>query len=211
MSKLKIVVFSILFVLSGCASVSNVPTDYALSQDSETGILLASVSYHGSYSGYSIKFRKIGSSKWDKLEVGSGTAFLPPGMLDWDIEARGLRGNVFAIELPAGEYEFGSWFVSSGVASISPVNPFSIRFNIYPGNATYAGNFHFVRESGFGATVTGVNVHYEDKYDRDIPIIEKKYKNIDIALVKNNAVLSEPVSKLGAGNSTTIMPIFIVY
>ncbi|MBB3169727.1 hypothetical protein [Simiduia aestuariiviva] len=211
MIKLKFLLAIVLLALSGCTNVSNLPSNYVFSPDSETGILLASVSYHGTYSGYSIKFRKVGGAEWQKIQIGSGTAFLPPGMLDWDIEAPGLRGNVFAIELPEGEYEFASWFVSSGVASIGPVDPFSIRFNIYPGNITYGGGFHFIRESGFGATVTGVNVNYENKYDRDVPIIRKKYRNLDTKLIKNNVEITDPISKLGAGNSTTITPIFIMY
>lgn len=101
-------ILCVAFMISGCVSVQNVKNDFSLNSDSNKGLLLASITYSGSYSGYSMKFRKIGAEKFESIQIGSGTALLPPGMLDWDISRSGLRGNVFAIELPVGEYEFSS-------------------------------------------------------------------------------------------------------
>lgn len=207
MAMTKNTIILLLFFLSGCATVNSVPADYQLSSESGKGVLLVSVTYHGSYSGYAMKFREVGGAEWSDVQVGSGTAFLPPSMLDWDIEEPGLRGNVFAVELPEGEYEFASWFVSSGAASIRPINSFSVRFNVSPGHAIYAGNFHFIRESGLGGMVTGVNVNYKNEFDRDVALIGKKYKLLDLSGVHNNAESTQEISRLGDGNSTTIMPI----
>jgi len=205
--RIKVIVL-ISFLLAGCASSKNIPTNYKLSDESGKGILMASVTYRGGYSGYAIQYRALGKSKWSKLQIGTGTALLPPGMLDWDINKRKSRGNVFAIELPEGEYEFFSWSVSSGPAFISPLNPFSVRFNIEAGKATYAGNFHFIRESGLGATVTGVNVNLVNEFERDIELFKPKYTFLDNPFTINNAQEIMGVSRLGDGNSTTI---FLVY
>ena len=198
-----------LVLLVGCAQVPSLPTDYSLTQDAKVGLLLASVSYHGGYSGYAMRYRAIGGKRWRELKIGSGTTLLLPGMMDWDIESPGLRGNTFVVELPPGEYELGSWEVSSGPAYIVPTEPFSIRFNIHPGAATYVGNFHFIRESSLGLTVTGVNVQFRDEFIRDLEIIGQKLPNIDASQARNNVGLSEPVEKLGVGNATTINAVIV--
>ncbi|WP_290700265.1 hypothetical protein [Amphritea sp.] len=191
-------------LLSGCNSVKNVPINYNLNSNSDKGVLLTSLTYHGGYSGYSMRYRKVGSKDWSKLKIGSGTSMIPPGMLDWDIEKPGLRGNLFAVELEKGDYEFSSWSVSSGPALVLPVNTFSIKFKILPAQALYIGNFHFLRESSIGATVTGVNVSYNDELKRDIPLINKKYSSIDPLIIKANTQGFSSINRLGDGNSTSI-------
>jgi len=133
-------------------------------------------------------------------------------MQHWDIEEPGLRGQVFVIELPAGDYEFTSWGVSSGYATISPKQNFSIPFGLPEGTAIYAGNFHFERQSGFGATVTGVKVSHHNQTQRDLGIAKTKIPSLasmDIELAMDTA---PSMDSLYGGNSTSfdVPPIIFV-
>ena len=196
--------------MAACASVENVPNNFNLSPQSNNGILLASVTYHGTYSGYSILFRKVGATDFQKLTIGTGTALVPPGLLDWDIKQRGLRGNLFAVELPAGDYEFYSWRVASGYANVKPSSDFRIPFSIIPGKATYQGNFKFNRDTGVGLTVIAVDVQYHDEATRDISIFQKKYAAIDPSNVKLGIDPSALAHRLGGSSSATIhIPIIV--
>jgi len=206
------VLFLTALLLIGCSGtpVRSVPSDYEISQGSTKGLLLASLTYSGSYSGYSVLFRRVGAEEWSSLQIGSGTTLLPAGMLNWDIEKPGLRGNVFAIELESGDYEFSSWSVSSGPASIRPRRTFSIQFRIEPRVASYAGNFHFQRVSGLGATVTGIDVSYNDQYARDVKIIHDRYSFVDISNTFPGVKPNTSRHWLGKDNETDLfIPVFV--
>ena len=203
----KLLAYIAILSLAGCAttrSSNNIPSSYKLNSNSHNGLLLASVTYHGSYSGYSMTYRKVGSSQSTNLTIGSGSTFVPPGMMDWDIEKHGLRGNVFAVALPAGEYEISSWLVSSGYASIRPGNEFTIRFQIVPGQAVYLGNFHFIRSSGFGGMITDVDVGYSDESSRDIAIIKQKYRSVEASDIYMGIENGSSISKIGGTSMTDI-------
>jgi len=191
-------------MLAACKSVESVPPNFVLNPQSGKGVLVSSVTYHGSYSGYSVLFRKIGSPEINEMTIGTGTALLPPGMLDWDIKQRGLRGNVFAVELPVGEYEIFSWRVSSGYSTVRPQDDFRIPFSITPGTAIYLGNFHFERKSGLGAAVVVVDVQYHDEAIRDLGILQKKYSGIDPSTLQTVLERSNLGNQLGGGSSATI-------
>lgn len=192
------------FILGACTSVESVPNNFVLDPISNKGVLIGSVTYHGTYSGYSVLFRKVGEDRASRLSIGGGTALLPPSMLDWDIKQRGLRGNVFAVELPAGDYEFFSWRVSSGYAEVRPQQDFRIPFSIFPGKAVYLGNFKFERASGLGGTVTAVDVQHNDESNRDIGILGKKYHGIDPATINTSFASNTTAHGLGGGSSATI-------
>ncbi len=197
------------FILAACTSVESIPNNFVLNPLSDKGILVSSVTYHGTYSGYSILFRRIDDNQFKELTIGTGTAFLPPGMLDWDIKQRGLRGNVFAVELPAGDYEFFSWRVASGYSHVRPQNDFSIPFSITPGNAVYLGNFKFERKSGLGGTIIAVDVQYRDESNRDIGILQKKYNGIESSTV-TTAIESNTLTHGLGGASSAIITIPII-
>ena len=170
----------------------------------DKGLLLTSLTYHGSYSGYSVLYRKIGSTDFDTLTIGTGTALIPPGMLDWDIKHRGLRGNIFAIDLPAGDYEVFSWRVSSGYGNTHPVNDFSIPFRIIPGKTTYIGNFKFDRKGGAGGTVLFVDVQQIDESSRDTEIFQKKQTHPATYELEMGIASNTHQHNLGGGSSATL-------
>jgi hypothetical protein len=214
MKQIKFLAPFLFMLMLGCSAVDNVPSDYQLSRDSDNGVLLASVTYSGSFAEHSMLFRKIGSTEWKKLKIGAQHAVMPPAMFDWDIERPGLRGKVFAVELPAGAYEFGSWYVGSGVASTGPVNEFSVKFDIVPGHALYAGNFHFVKEASIAVLFARFNVQLVDEFDRDAPLIRQKFSALDMSYVDNNVAQIEALARLGGGGATQVvipMPVPMTY
>ncbi|WP_353389249.1 hypothetical protein [Halopseudomonas sabulinigri] len=214
MKKIRLLVSMLFLLMLGCSAVDNVPSGYRLNSDANSGVLLASVSYSGSYAEHSMLFREVGSTKWKKLKVGAQHTLLPPGMLEWDIEKPGLRGQVFAVELPAGEYEFASWYVGSGVSSTGPVNLFSIRFDIVAGHAVYAGNFHFVKEISRAVIFARFNVQLANEFERDAPLISQKFSALNLEYVDNNVARTESISRLGGGGATKVtipMPVPVNY
>jgi len=205
------IIFALIAIIAGgCSTMHGVRSDYALNKNSGKGLLIASLTYHGSYSGYRMYYRKQSSKKRKHLLIGSGISLIPPGLMEWDISKPGLRGNVLSVELPSGEYEFYSWAVSSGYANIGPSEAFSLKFTIKPGEANYVGNFQFDRISGMGAMVTGVDVSYNDETDRDLKVIKEKHSLLNIERITRSVKPSTSVHMLGDGNNTSITtPVFI--
>lgn len=86
-----------------------------------------------------------------------------------------IKGKLHVIELPPGEYEIANWGVTSGFANLNQTRPFSVKFKIQPGKATYIGSFIFTVTDSMGLTVTGVRVDYEDRFDEDLLVLREKY------------------------------------
>lgn len=189
--------------LSSCKTLDSVPKDFVLNPGSDKGVVISSITYRGSYSGYSVLLRKVGSAEHQELKIGTGAGLLPPGLLDWDINQRDGRGNVFVVELPVGDYEIFSWRVSSGPAYIQPEQDFSIPFNITPGKASYIGNFHFLRKSGLGGTVAAVDVQYGDLSSRDLGILQNKYRGVNLSTIQAAYDSRKFGHGLGGGSATT--------
>ena len=199
-------VAAIVAVVGACTAAKTLPTSQALAPTATTGLMLVSSAYSGGYSGYNMHFRKIGQlDKWQSIEIGAGMALLPPGMLNWDIEEPGLRGQTFAVPLEPGEYEFFSWHIASGYFHTRPVTDFSIRFTIEAGETYYVGRFTFLKQRNIGAAVTGVNVQHSDQWKFDRAILERKYPSVDFGKLKQVASGVQLSEYLGDGNSTTLI------
>lgn len=167
--------------------------------------MLVSVAYSGGYSGYNMHFRRVGQEKWQSLEIGASMAFLPPGMLNWDIDEPGLRGQTFAVRLAPGNYEFFSWKVGSGYFHTKPVNDFSIGFSIEAAATYYVGRFTFLKQRAIAAAVTGVNVQHSDQWAMDRGIFERKYPGVSLGELQQVASGAQLSEHLGDGNSTTLI------
>ena len=168
------------WLLQACAvQPKNIARDFALSEASETGVVIGSITYTGGYSGYSVFFKAKEGEKDFKVQTGAGITLLPVWP-EGDFGHIGLKGDLFAIELPAGDYSFHSWGVSSGLAHISPTAPFAIRFVVKPGQAIYIGNFNFDQTARMGLTVTGVSVSYSDQLARDLRLFRAKYDQVEL-------------------------------
>lgn len=179
-------------LLSGCASTT-VKQDYSLNESTDKGLLVTSISYQGGYSGYAVYFKNTKTNKLDYVEFGAGSTLIPiPPKGDFSHLNR--KGEVFATELPAGEYHIWRWRVQSGYATLTPINPMKVEFKIEPGKATYLGNFDFIETSSLGFTITGVDVNYSDQSEVDLDILMKKLPNIKkeqiIKGIKEGAIYS---------------------
>lgn len=202
------------FGLLGCA-VSSVPTDEHLAPDENSGVMLVSVAYSGRYAGYSLFFRKVGEE--DEQRISIGASLLPPMVEDWDIERRevngerAIRGRIFAIRLPPGEYEFIHWSVSGGPVSTSSSEPFSVRVPIKAGQTTYVGRFRFLATSVFMNSVTGLNLQHSNAWNEDESLIRRKYASRDLGDVHRISDETELTENLGAQGTTEVfLPVVVV-
>ncbi len=197
-------------LLFGCTSTPNIKSDYNLDSNSSKGIMLASISYVGGYSGYAVSLSDSSKTENWTIQFGEGMALIPiPPKGDYS--SYGKKGELFAIELPSGEYQIDEWNVFSGYATISPVTPISIEFKIEPGKATYIGNFNFTQTDSLGLTVTGVEVTYSDNFEEDSVVLGMKFPNINT----NNILMGiSPNTSLrgfgGGGNASWETPVVVL-
>ena len=166
-----------ILILSGCAiPTASVGKSYSLDSNSPNGVLVGSVKYRGHLSGYKVYFRGLNNNESGYFEAGKGVMLIPsPPKSDF----RGLSGKLQVTELPPGEYEISRWGVTSGYAHLSQTQPFSIKFKIEPGKATYIGSFMFSVTKTMGLTVTGVRVDFQEKYSEDVAVLRQKYPNLE--------------------------------
>lgn len=188
-------------VLTGCASTKTIKYDYALNQKSGNGVLISSVSYKGSYSGYSVYYHGMDNQIRGEIQFGEGVALIPiPPKGDFSHLNR--KGEVFAVELPAGNYKVWRWGVHSGYAHIKPANPISIEFKVESGKATYLGNFDFIQTDSLGLTVTGVQVNYSDQSQIDLDIASKKHPNIKASSIVKGIEDNAKYQGIGGSDQT---------
>ncbi len=206
-----IVVFGL--ILSACSAAKTVPVGEDLSADVENGLVLVSVTHVGQFSEYSMFFREVGSDTFQTLDIGARFTILPPNMTrwDWDIDDRGHKGDVFALRLPLGTYEVFRWRVGSGVATVTPSDEFSIKFEVEPGTTTYIGNFRFLQTSSTGLTVTGADVQHVDEWDRDWGVFSRKYSSSTVGEVRRIAEGSPLETNLGKSGLIDVRLPIVVY
>jgi hypothetical protein len=173
----KILIILIILLSVGCASpTASISKSYSLDTESDKGLLIGSVKYIGLLSGYKVYFRGIDNEQSGYFEAGKGIMLIPiPPSSDFD----NIKGKLQVTELPAGEYEITRWAVTSGYASLSQTQPFSVRFKVEAGKATYIGSFLFSVTDTFGLTVTGVRVDFENRYSEDIAVLNRKFPNLN--------------------------------
>ena len=173
------VVAMLCVLIGGCAATKSVKQDYVLNANSGKGLLATSLTYRGSYSGYSITFNGIENAKTQKIQIGEGLAVgLVPMPSQGDFSGYGRTGEVFALELPKGKYRVYTWHVHSGYGHVAPLLPINIEFEIVPGKVTYLGNFEFVQTGSLGLTVTAATVNYTDQAQIDIEVLLRKQPKI---------------------------------
>ena len=195
--------------LSACVGpVPNVSESFKLDDASEQGVMVGSVKYKGAVSGYKVYFRGLDNETTGYLEAGKGLMLLPiPPRGDFST----IKGELYATELPAGEYEAWQWDVHSGAARTASTRPFSIKFNVRPGEITYIGSFIFTVTKQLGLTVTGVSVDYEERFAEDIAILRRDYPNLVGEQIYLGLERGLVKTDLGGSGSTrwTMMPVMV--
>lgn len=184
--------------LSACAAQS-ITQDYTLTAEAREGVVTGSVSYSGRYSGYYVHYRQLPGGVRGEFSFGSSVAVVPD---KGDFSEPGLRGSVFAKALPPGEYEVYRWSVGSGYATVASTEPFSIRFTVEPGKLVYLGNFHFIKTSSLGLTVTGAKLSYKEEIASDLPIFKRKFPALADTPVAYAAAAGTARDDLGGASET---------
>ena len=196
-------------LLWGCATpTASVGASYSLDSNSANGLLVGSVKYSGLLSGYKVYFHGLDNDASGYFEAGKGIMLNPiPPKSDF----RGVNGVLQVTELPAGNYEISRWGVTSGYAHISQTQPFSIKFKIEPGKATYIGSFVFSVTKKMGLTVTGVNVDFKESYSEDVGILRQKYLGLEHAEIYMGLESNLLKKDIGGESSThwTMPPTFL--
>jgi len=201
MYRLTLIFLSVFFV-SSCAT-KNVSKDFSLSPQTDKGLVVGSITYSGSYSGYSVTYHQAPNGISGRFQSGQ-TNVIVPYFPAGEFEAMGIKGNLIAAELPAGDYEINSWNVGSGAAAVRPTLPFSIKFHVTPGKAVYVGNFHFTQLSSMGLTITGAKVDYRDMRTRDIEVLSSNYPSLSTVPIESSIDAGKEVAELGGKYHTTI-------
>ena len=179
--------FLVIAVLVGCAT-PNVGRDFTLKPDSKSGLATGSITRTVSdagekgmtaYTAYAmLQFRAVGGGTSGKLESGSPSL----GKL-YSSELEGVEGHTFAVELPAGQYEFYTWSLNTGGLTVSPKQEMSIPFEVSSGKATYIGDIGFDVIFGkalFGnAAFSDVSIKVKDSSIRDIPYLSKMFPKLN--------------------------------
>ncbi|MDM4768981.1 hypothetical protein [Solimonas sp. SE-A11] len=195
-------------LVSGCAA-KNIRADYE--QTADKGVMLGSVTRDGRLSAYRVLYRPLGQEKgFEFVETGCDSIMEPSCYAHQDFTALGMKGDLFAVELPPGDYEFFSWDVVGGSAHAGPASHFSMKYRIQPGRITYIDNFHFTELANRGLVVTSASVDYTQPFERDWALAQKKYARLRSDSVDVNE-FSPPASAIGGtgGYSFTPTPVYL--
>lgn len=95
-----------------------------------------------------------------------------------DLWEGATAGRVASLRLPPGAYEFYTWQLrdraeASGGTEYSPKRPFSYRFVIKPGQATYIGQLNLDLREWKAQKIT-----VEDRRERDLALLNKRMPSI---------------------------------
>ncbi len=187
---------SSLVMLGGCGGVWNLPSHDDLPPD-KSGVVIASVG--GAWTGgprYSVRFRPIASpTTVGELVFRRSWFDLDPV----DIQENSAYATVATRRLPPGMYEiYGAMvFYGTGLGQISYFDkrPFSFPFEIFPGKATYLGEF-LGRPVRGESDAVGTIFTVRDRRARDLALLRKR--GIEF---QENSVVSAVMNKNQSANS----------
>ena len=191
----------LVLLLAACASV-NVNHDYTLGETSKEGLLVVSVSGEGLAKGGMPVWLYRRSDGTAKGEIITGYLREP---LDWNDPP----GRLAYIALAPGYYEFyeagfarqtspAATYWTTGKDGIATANnpyyagfntaqyaslnaePFSVPFEVLPGQATYLGNLHFVwDEAERKGKVVRLN-----RAERDLALLQQRLPNLQLIQIR---------------------------
>ncbi len=179
MKKCILIALVTVFCLTSCAT-SNVARRYTGPVDASKGVVIGSVSRTNVQGGAGIAFawRSMSSSLSGKVNSESGPMrglFSEMFFKEVELNGEGTKGEVFVIELPAGEYEFFKNSFSQGNYFMTSTNPFSIPFKVVGGEIIYIGEINVHR---------GNCIRVRDKSSRDISVARKQYPSLKLSNAK---------------------------
>jgi len=171
-------------ILSGCNSYFNAATAGGIvigNLGENEGIVFASIVEQDARISYNIirfRFRNLETGRTGALSIAPGL----PGASTRTIDTDG-RGNIEAVTLPAGQYEFYNFLLVGGRSRWKSEEDFSIRFNVYAGRVNYLGEIRLI--PAVGRTRLGLpkaeGGHFviSQQRDRDVQLMRRSYPNLD--------------------------------
>jgi len=164
----------------------NIGEDAAPGFEAGGGMIVGSVTapfasrYHH---GVQFRYRSLGGdgSRQGVLTSASGLRFVPymPSCGEDGLEPQ--CGRLFAVELPAGDYEVFQLTVASGGSGYSlPIQTW--RFCVSPGQVSYLGSLHMqyceglVRNTRGG--ILGGELSIRDEYARDVALLRGRFRQL---------------------------------
>lgn len=206
-------------LLAGCVTLydevpDTLPLSYVPPAAGQTGVAVGSVtSPPNEYGQWQEASRYSLRSRTDPAVVGFlrsgsddfyGRLGMPFAYLRYPdyrgcAEEEGLEtecGRLFAMELPAGEYEIREVIVSGrGNGSSWIVELPDYRFTVQAGAVSYLGNLNnrlCIGSLGFSNLVIAVSGEVRDNFDRDWPLLRAKYPFLANQPIERAAIQGSP-------------------
>ena len=189
---LTVVVLSIAIMTGGCGTYINAETagDIIMGNlDADEGIVFASLVEEDGPVSYRIvrfRFRNTETGRTGALSIAPAL----PGSATKTIGSDG-RGNIEAVTLPAGKYEFYNFVLVAGRSRWTADRDFSIPFRVFPGRAVYLGEIRLypsVARATLGLSkANGGHFVISSQRERDIRLFRLRYPNMnrsDIVAIK---------------------------
>lgn len=200
MARIGFALVSLVFILSGCAT-QNVGSDFTLKTDGDKGLVIGSITRSvasrgtqglGAYSRYAmLQYRNLATGEGGKVSSGnSALGILVPS------DFPGIYGDFFALELPAGNYEFYRWYLEWSTVQISSKKDFSAPFTVGAGKVVYIGDLNFdvlFAKGKLGNSVfSDLDINVKDSSQRDFAFAAKKIPNLRLDQVERK-LLDSPL------------------
>lgn len=198
----------ILTILESCAV--RPPLNYE-TNDPSTGVLIGSFSrVNGKprFNQYSFYF--IGPDGTER-EITIKPELITTVKYPDDFDNGEVSGSLFAFTLPAGNYTFKRYYnlyqvTISAYRGFVPSDNFEIPFSIEPGTVNYIGEIRFYpklkdkyeSEPKFflGNYADGGFYRIHNSYERDMPLLKKKFKSLESAEILNITPLNVEIPVL---------------
>ncbi len=192
---------------SACASKfhKDSPDDFDAPLDPNYGIVVGSVSSIGDGNWQEMSQYNYRSLTNDEIKgvYTSAAEFSPfsifvhvPNCKDDGLEPE--CGRLFATALPAGEYEF--YAVEICLTNVTEGSEgrrlLGYNFTVVAGQVIYLGNFKSAIEIGalsrYGNGVIAANGVVSDQFERDVPLLKKKFPGLAARDIVPGLLLGEP-------------------
>ena len=165
----------VMAVATGC-STSNIVPEISASTKRDVGVAVIALTKSG-IDPWKVAYRyeQIGGDLTGVMEIKADQG----GTIRSDY--RDIQGNLTFIKLPAGDYRITKWQLQRWLTTRESSVPLDIRFRVYPGRFTYAGELNldtgnqFILEAGASA----VTVQVKGAAERDIQHIQQYHPQVD--------------------------------
>ncbi|OUS27393.1 hypothetical protein A9Q99_15465 [Gammaproteobacteria bacterium 45_16_T64] len=139
------------------------------------------------YDKWSIQLRSVNKGSTFKSDIKGSRDRQVPGGHDFDFSNKQYSGNMFAMVVPAGSYEYYSYslFKNHGMSysTWTPKTEFSLPFKVEENKINYIGEIAAhtgTGENAFGMSITSSGTwSVGDAIHRDLSLLKKHYPNVE--------------------------------